>query len=59
MAFTFPDKEWEFSVREAIKTAGRLPVFEPRGQLSEKDFEITVSAEKQNSFKVKDRITCL
>jgi cyclopropane fatty-acyl-phospholipid synthase-like methyltransferase len=39
-------------VNEAMKPAGRLLVAEPRGRVSETEFERTVSVAKQNSFTV-------
>ena len=37
---------------KTIKPAGKFLVFEPKGHVSEKDFEATVSAAKQNGFQV-------
>jgi 2-polyprenyl-3-methyl-5-hydroxy-6-metoxy-1,4-benzoquinol methylase len=39
----------------AMKPAGRLLVAEPRGRVSEKDFDRTVSVAEQNRFIVTDR----
>ncbi len=51
-----PDSARFFSeVCEAMKPAGRLLVAEPRGRVSENDFERTVSIAKHNGFEVTDR----
>ena len=51
-----PDVPDLFSeIYDALKPAGRFLVIEPRGHVSEKDFETTVSAAKQNGFKVINR----
>jgi len=42
-------------IHKAMKPAGRLFVAEPKGHVSEKDFEITVSIAKQSGFTVADR----
>lgn len=50
-----PDASDFFSeIYKAIKPAGRFLVIEPKGHVSEKDFEITVSVAEQNGFKVID-----
>jgi ubiquinone/menaquinone biosynthesis C-methylase UbiE len=51
-----PDSTKFFSeVCEALKPAGKLLVAEPKGHVSETDFERTVSIAKRNGFKVMDR----
>lgn len=42
-------------IHKAMKPTGRLLVAEPKGHVSEKDFERTVSVAKQNGFEVTDR----
>ena len=42
-------------IHETIKPTGRFLVTEPKGHVSEKDFEITVSIAEQNGFKVIER----
>jgi ubiquinone/menaquinone biosynthesis C-methylase UbiE len=42
-------------IYETIKPTGRLLVAEPKGHVSKKDFEITISAAAQSGFKVIDR----
>lgn len=50
-----PDAFSFFSqIFETIKPTGRFLVVEPRGHVSEKDFEITISAAEQNGFSVID-----
>ena len=50
-----PDAHTFFSqIYETIKPAGTFFVVEPKGHVSEKDFEITVSIAKQNGFNVID-----
>ena len=41
-------------IYETLKPTGRLLVAEPKGHVSKKDFEITISAAVQNGFKVID-----
>ncbi len=41
-------------IYETIKPTGRLLIAEPKGHVSKKDFEITISAAAQNGFKVID-----
>jgi len=51
-----PDAVRFFSeIHKAMKPAGRLLVAEPKGHISEKDFETTVSIAEQNGFEVTDR----
>ncbi|MBN1803612.1 MAG: class I SAM-dependent methyltransferase [Sedimentisphaerales bacterium] len=51
-----PDTARFFSeVNEAMKPAGRLLMAEPKGRVSETDFERTVSIAKHNGFEVTDR----
>ena len=51
-----PDTTGFFSeIHKAMKPTGRLLVAEPKGHVSEKDFETTVSVAKQNGFTVTDR----
>ena len=51
-----PDAAIFFSeINEAMKPAGRLLVAEPKGRVSQKEFEITVSVAEQNGFTVTDR----
>ena len=47
-------------VYAAIKPTGRLLVLEPKGHVSQKDFELTVSTAKQVGFQVMDepQISC-
>lgn len=50
-----PDVSGFFSeIYKTIKPTGRLLVVEPKGHVSEQDFEITVSIAEQNGFKVID-----
>jgi len=50
-----PDASSLFSdVYEVLKPTGRFLVAEPKGHISEKDFEITVSVAEQNGFEVID-----
>jgi ubiquinone/menaquinone biosynthesis C-methylase UbiE len=42
-------------IRGAMKPAGRLLVAEPRGRVTEKDFDRTISVAEQNGFTVTDR----
>ena len=42
-------------IRDAMKPAGRLLVTEPRGRVSELEFERNVSVAKHNGFEVTDR----
>ena len=50
-----PDAAGFFSeIYKAMKPAGRLLVSEPKGHVSEKDFETTVSAAEQSGFTVTD-----
>jgi len=52
-----PDVAGFFSeIHKALKPAGRLFVAEPKGHVSEKDFETTVSFAEQNGFTVADRL---
>jgi len=41
-------------IHKAMKPAGRLLVAEPKGHVSEQDFETTVSVAEQNGFTVTD-----
>ena len=51
-----PDSARFFSeVCEAMKQAGRLFLAEPKGHVSEKDFETTISVAEQNGFTATDR----
>jgi 2-polyprenyl-3-methyl-5-hydroxy-6-metoxy-1,4-benzoquinol methylase len=51
-----PDSTRFFSeLCETMKPAGRLLVAEPKGHVSENDFERTVSIAKHNGFEVTDR----
>jgi len=51
-----PDPSAFFSeVHKTLRLEGRLLVAEPKGHVSEKDFETTVSVAEQNGFKVVDR----
>ena len=43
-------------IHNAMKPAGRLLVVEPKGHVSENDFERTVSIAKHNGFEVTDRL---
>ena len=43
-------------MHKAMKPAGRLLAAEPKGHVSEKDFETTVSVAEQNGFTVADRL---
>jgi hypothetical protein len=40
---------------EIMKPTGRLLVIEPKGHVSEGDFDVTVSLAKENGFKVIER----
>jgi len=42
-------------IHKAMNPAGRLLVAEPKGHVTEKDFETTVSVAEQNGFTVTDR----
>jgi 2-polyprenyl-3-methyl-5-hydroxy-6-metoxy-1,4-benzoquinol methylase len=42
-------------ISEALKPAGRLLAAEPRGRVSEEDFDRTISVAEQNGFIVTDR----
>ena len=42
-------------IHKAMKPTGRLLVAEPKGHVSEKDFETTVSIAEQNGFTITDR----
>ena len=44
-----------FEIYGTIKPNGRLLLAEPKGHVSAKDFEITISVASQNGFKVIDR----
>ena len=51
-----PDAAGFFSgIYETIKPAGKFLVEEPKGHVSEKDFEITVSTAEQTGFKIIER----
>ena len=43
-----------FQIYETIKPTGTFFVVEPKGHVSEKDFEITISIAEQNGFNVID-----
>ncbi|MCK4467887.1 MAG: hypothetical protein KAU60_06000, partial [Desulfobacterales bacterium] len=50
-----PDAHTFFSqIYETIKPTGTFLVVEPKGHVSEKDFEITISIAEQNGFNVID-----
>jgi len=50
-----PDSSIFFSqICQTIKPTGRFLVAEPKGHVSEKDFEITISVAEQNGFSVID-----
>ena len=52
-----PDTAGFFSeINEAMKPTGRLLVAEPKGRVSEKDFETTVSIAEQNGFTIRDML---
>jgi len=52
-----PDAVRFFSeIHKSIKPAGRLLVAEPKGHVSEKDFETTISVAEQNGFTVADSL---
>ena len=44
-----------YEIYATLKPTGRLLIAEPKGHVSNKDFEITISAAEQNGFKVIDR----
>ena len=51
-----PDAPGFFSqMYETIKPAGRFLVAEPKGHVSQKDFETAISVAEQNGFRVVDR----
>ena len=51
-----PDAVRFFSeIHKTMKPAGRLLVAEPKGHVSEKDFETTITIAEQNGFTVTDR----
>jgi ubiquinone/menaquinone biosynthesis C-methylase UbiE len=41
-------------INRTLKPAGRLLIVEPKGHVSEKDFNITISGAQQNGFKILD-----